>query len=207
MATDITIRCSCGALRGTVFAVEPSAGARIVCYCDDCQAFARFLGRGDVLNEQGGTEIFQTAPSRVRLMSGVEALGCVRLSEKGMHRWYCRECKAPLGNTLGPKVPFVGLIHSVLELPDAADRERVLGPVLGHMLTKFARGGPLPQDTRWATLHILARAGRLLAGWWLTGAGSPSPFFVGEPRVARVEPRILSPNERRALEPSAVPAA
>jgi len=205
MGTDIPLRCACGALRGSALSMAPSAGARIVCYCDDCQAFARFLGRPGVLNERGGTDIFQTAPARVRLESGLDALACVRLSDKGLHRWFCRECKSPVGNTLGPKVPFVGLIHTFLDVPTSADRDRLLGPPLAHMLTRFATGGPLPEDTRWRTVRVMGRAVRLLTGWWLSGAGSPSPFFDGQPRAPRVPPRVLSAAERLALQsPAAV---
>ena len=136
-------------------------------------------------------------------MGGVEALACMRLSDKGMHRWYCRECKTPVGNTMGPKVPFVGLIHNFLDLPTEAERDVVLGPVRAHILTKFAPGGPLPEETRWATFRMLARAGRLLATWWLTGAGSPSPFFAGTPPAPRVVPEVLAPSQRQALGPTA----
>ncbi len=40
---DIPLRCLCGRMRGVARAVSPSAGFRFVCYCKDCQAFARFL--------------------------------------------------------------------------------------------------------------------------------------------------------------------
>ncbi|HWO08448.1 MAG TPA: DUF6151 family protein [Polyangiaceae bacterium] len=201
MGTDIPVRCACGALQGSALALAPNAGARIICYCDDCQAFARFLGRPGITNERGGTDIFQMAPARVRLTS-LDALACVRLSEKGMHRWYCRECKGPVGNTLGPKVPFVGVIHTFFDIPAGAERDRLLGPPLAHMLTRFATGGPLPEDTPRGTLRVMTRAARLLATWWLTGAGSPSPFFDGEPRGPRVPPRILSADERLSLRPA-----
>jgi hypothetical protein len=202
MGTDIPLRCACGALHGRALSIAPSAGARIVCYCDDCQAFAHFLGRPGIADERGGTDIFQTAPARIRLEGGLDALACVRLSEKGMHRWFCRECKSPVGNTLGPKVPFVGVIHSFFDIPARSDRDRLLGPPLAHMLTRFAAGGPLPEDTRWRTARVIGRAMRLLATWWVTGAGSPSPFFDGQPRAPRVPPRVLSPAERAALQPT-----
>ena len=33
----------------------PRAGCRVVCYCDDCQAFARFLACPGITDERGGT--------------------------------------------------------------------------------------------------------------------------------------------------------
>jgi hypothetical protein len=37
------LRCSCGTLKG--FVTHPERVNRVVCYCRDCQAFARFLRR------------------------------------------------------------------------------------------------------------------------------------------------------------------
>ncbi|HVH46158.1 MAG TPA: DUF6151 family protein [Labilithrix sp.] len=79
------------------------------------------------------------APSEVRITGGAEALRCVRLSEKGMFRWYCGDCKTPVGNTLGPRVPFLGLIHSFMAHEgDARARDDVLGRPIGYVQTKFA---------------------------------------------------------------------
>ena len=61
--------------------VSPGAGNHAVCYCDDCQAFAHFLGRAaDILDPHGGTEIFQMSPARIALTAGTERLACMRLS-------------------------------------------------------------------------------------------------------------------------------
>ena len=98
------LQCRCGTLKGEVAHTE--VANRGVCYCKDCQAFARFLGRTGIMYEHGGTDIYQMAPSRVQL-DRTESLACLRLSDKGMHRWYCSECKTTLGNTLGPKVPWI----------------------------------------------------------------------------------------------------
>ena len=65
-------------------AVSPSAGFRFVCYCKDCQAFARFLKRPDILDAGGGTDIFQLPPSQVTFIAGLDALRCVRLSQQSL---------------------------------------------------------------------------------------------------------------------------
>jgi len=62
MLTDIPLRCACGELRGTALAASPTTGSRMICYCNDCQAFARFLGRPGVTDEHGGTDICSTGP-------------------------------------------------------------------------------------------------------------------------------------------------
>ena len=44
MSTQVSLKCRCGTLRGVATDVSPATGNRVVCHCDDCQAFARFLG-------------------------------------------------------------------------------------------------------------------------------------------------------------------
>ncbi|HTV24204.1 MAG TPA: DUF6151 family protein [Polyangiaceae bacterium] len=203
MPTDVHLECACGKLRGTAHAVSPDSGTRVLCYCDDCQAFAHFLARSDILDERGGTDIFQMAPSRVQLTSELDSLACVRLSEKGMHRWYCRECKTPLGNTMGPGLPFVGVVHNFMRFEaNGRTRDAVLGPPLARVQTKFATAGaPVPSPTL-ETLHAIARTVKLLGRWWLTRAGFPSPFFDEATKSPRATPRVLGTDERRALDRS-----
>lgn len=54
-----------------------------------------------------------------------------------------------------------------------------------------------------APLSYIARAVRKMAMWWITGKGSPSPFFdsEGAPSVA---PQVLTTDERSALRTIAV---
>ena len=67
---DLPLQCRCGRVRGLASGISPSSGFRFVCYCKDCQAFARFLERPDVLDPAGGTDIFQMPPARVKLNAG-----------------------------------------------------------------------------------------------------------------------------------------
>ena len=131
MPTDIPLRCACGTIVGTAVAASAKAGNRVICYCNDCQAFVRFLGRPDIMDEHGGTDIFQMAPGRLQITAGRQALRCVRLSDRGLHRWYCGECKTPIGNTLGSRVPFVGVVHSFMDhAGDGRARAQALGEPL-----------------------------------------------------------------------------
>jgi hypothetical protein len=200
MPIDIPLRCACGKLTGVALGVSPSAGCRVVCYCNDCQAFAHFLARPGITDEWGGTDLFQMAPSKVRITAGADVLSCVRLSDKGLYRWYCGECKTPVGNTVSARLPFIGLIHTFMErLGDGRARDDVLGKPLGYVQTKSAIGR-LPARPRGSSrIRVLGRSVRLLGKWWLTGAGSPSAFFDKRTRAPRSTPRVLSPAERRAL--------
>jgi hypothetical protein len=197
---DVPLACACGSLRGVALGVSPSSSARVLCYCDDCQAYAAFLARPGITDAWGGTDVLQMAPRRVQLTSSLQTLGCVRLSEKGMHRWHCAECKTPLANSLGPRVPFVSLFHSFMDVGAArATHDELLGPPIAHVQTKFARG-TLPQRPE-PLFGVIVHCAGLLAKWWLTGAGSPSPFFDPTTRAPIVPPRILTAAERAALQP------
>src|SRR6478736_8944365 len=98
MPLDLPLRCRCGRLRGIASDISPSGGLRFVCYCGDCQAFARFLDRADVLDAAGGTDIFHMPPGRVKLTAGTDSLRCLRLSNKVL-RWYSECCRTPIANT------------------------------------------------------------------------------------------------------------
>jgi hypothetical protein len=109
------LQCRCGTLKGYV--THPERVNRAVCYCRDCRAFAHFLGRAnDILDAQGGSDVIQAIPANVTFIAGTEALACMRLSEKGLLRWYTRCCNTPIGNTVAKyRVSFVGLVHSCLD--------------------------------------------------------------------------------------------
>src|SRR3984957_2050797 len=110
MSGQIELRCRCGEVRGTATDLSPRTVNRVVCYCDDCQAFAHQLGRADLLDPHGGSDIVQVAPASLSFQRGDDRIVGLRLAPKGLRRWYSSCCKTPLGNTLGPAVPFVGIV-------------------------------------------------------------------------------------------------
>lgn len=201
---DLKIRCTCGALRGLAQGLSASSGNHVVCYCDDCQAFAHFLSQpSDVLDAHGGTEIFQMSPAKLVITDGDDQLACMRLSERGMLRWYSNCCNTPIGNTLAAgKIPFVGLIHRCIEVPaDASNAlDRVLGPVRMRGFRKFAKGdaNTIPADGAFMPIAMLRVAGLMLT-WKLQGDALRSPFFQPENALPVVAPRVLSPAERAEL--------
>lgn len=102
--THVSLQCRCGSLQGQALVPAPSVKYRIVCLCDDCQAYAHFLGQaGKILDANGGTDISPFPPSHIQLTHGGENLRCMRLSPKGMDRWYAGCCNTPIGNTLQSK--------------------------------------------------------------------------------------------------------
>jgi hypothetical protein len=197
----VTLGCRCGQVRGLLRGASPRTVNRVVCYCDDCQAFLHHLGRADLLDDHGGTDIVQVAPAALAIDEGADHVAGVRLTPKGLYRWFASCCKTPLGNTLRPSVPFVGLpLEAFRGAPDAARRDEAFGPPRGAIMGKYAVGGAPPGSTSIAP-RLLAHTARCILGWKLTGRAWPHPFFdrsTGEPKRA---PATLSRAERDALRP------
>jgi hypothetical protein len=196
----LSLGCRCGSVSGVLEGVSAENGSHVVCYCDDCQAFARFLGGEDILDAHGGTEIYQTTPSRVHIRSGASHIRCVRLSEKGMLRWYAGCCRTPIANTLsGSRMPFAGLVRPFFgDAPDGRPRDAIIGQITLRGFARYAIGGAPPGATDRPPLSFFLRIGRLLLGGFLAGAHRPSPFFDERGKPVAV-PEILSPDQRAQL--------
>lgn len=200
VAKELPLRCRCGKVRGVATDASPGSGNRVVCYCADCQAFAHFLQGGDVLDAAGGTDIFQMPPSRVRITEGAAELRCMRLSKKGLLRWYTDCCRTPVGNTVNGRVPFVGIIHSFMDHEaDGRARDDALGKPLASIHGREAIGGVPANAHATAPLSVVLKMFGSILGWWLSGKGRPSPFFDSQTRAPRTTPRVLTTDERDAL--------
>jgi hypothetical protein len=199
MAFDLSLQCRCGLMRGVAHEVAPSAGFRLICYCKDCQAFARILERQDVLDSVGGTDIFQMPPDRLKLTAGADALRCLRLhSGSKVLRWYADCCKTPIANTAtSPRFPVVGLIHSFMDFEARGrTRDEVLGLALCRIYERSAIG-PWPADAPPPpSLNIFALRAKKLLGWWVRGLGRPNPFFDASTGAPASAPRAIAPDER-----------
>ncbi|HVY63408.1 MAG TPA: DUF6151 family protein [Gammaproteobacteria bacterium] len=195
---DVPLQCRCGTVRAVAHGVTPQIGNRCVCYCDDCQAFIRFLGRtADVLDANGGTDVFQLSPARIEFTAGRERVACMRLTPKGLARWYASCCNTPIGNTMAAAgLPFVGLVCAFAPEP-ARD---AFGPIRTRVFRKFATGdrAALPPDTQ-PQWRMLLRVLRLMLGWRLRGDHKRSPFFDAATGAPLVAARVLTTAEREAL--------
>ncbi len=189
---DIPLRCRCGEVRGAALQVAPSAGFRFICYCTDCQAFARFLDCPDVLDAAGGTDIFQMPAGCVTLTAGLARVRCLQLSSR-VFRWYAECCRTPLANTAGPRFPVVALIRSFMDqATDGGSIDRALGPPLCRIYERSALA-PLPPHAPPAlSLRIAARRASKILGWWWRGLGRPNPFFDDATQAPRAAPHGLS---------------
>jgi hypothetical protein len=186
------LQCRCGTVKG--FVDDPQSANRGVCYCKDCQAFAHFLGRpGEILDERGGSDVIQVLPKNVAFTQGTQSLACMRLTEKGMLRWYAGCCNTPIGNTLAsPKISFIGLVHTCLETPDRPLQDS-FGPVRMWVNTKSAKGNPKPKTVGIGTAISWFIATVLKAR--INGSYKHTPFFLADKATPIVTPRVLSSAE------------
>lgn len=188
----VTVGCRCGALEGVL--ANPRGGNRVVCYCSDCQAFAHYLGNvREVLDERGGSDILQVLPKNLSFTRGADRLACLRLTPKGLLRWYAGCCRTPVGNTLAtPKLSFIGLLHSCLR-SDSPSLDEAVGPVTAVVHTQGAIGDPKPQTVG---------TGRTVA-WFLRNALKArmngdyrlTPLFRSDSGAPVVAPHVLGAEE------------
>jgi hypothetical protein len=195
MDGQIELSCRCGEVRGMATNLSPRTVNRVVCYCDDCQAFAHQIGRADLLNAQGGSDIVQLAPAALSFTQGQHHIVGLRLKPNGLYRWYAKCCNTPVGNTMTPSIPFIGLLAPAF---DKSRWDDAVDAPSGAIFGKFAVGEPPPGSTGLNLSLLLQATGRLL-GWWLGRRSWPHPFFSPETRAPLYAVTVLSQQQREAL--------
>ena len=188
MADTRKLECTCGEVQWSIAA--QARGTHLLCYCEDCQTYARALDNGaSRLDSDGATEIFQTLPDNIRFEKGIDHVAPLRLSPKGILRWHATCCGTPIANTLPkPGIPFVGAV-----LPPGI---KGYGPITARLSTI----GTAPHIKETGVLNAqMSVIGRMLRGL-VTGAGRKSPFF-GKDGAPITAPRVMSLAERNAARP------
>ena len=191
----IAMSCRCGQVRGEVDIDR--AYTRATCYCNDCQAYARFLGTPGITDAHGGSDIVPLTPAGVRFEAGLEQVACMALSEKGILRWHAACCRTPLGNTArDAKVPYVGMstmcFAATQDAVDAAVGPRNRIVLNAGSATGKVRSTPLPFVG--GGLRILAN----ILVRRLRGEGA-APFFDASTRQPIRTPQVLTATQREAL--------
>lgn len=190
------IQCQCGNVQGVV---NPSKNInRVICYCQDCQAFAHFLSRGnDILDPQGGTEIVQMLPKYISFDQGTEYLACMRLTEAGLLRWYTTCCNTPIGNTLpSHTMSFIGVVHNCLETSDV-NLNDICTSKSAHVNTAGAKGDPKPKPA--GQVKTIMRNLLMILKGRIDGSYQQTPFFDVESGLPVTTPQILSLQEYEDL--------
>ena len=199
MSTQAELRCRCGAVRAIVSDASQRAVNRVVCYCDDCQAFVHRLGRADLLDAHGGSDIVQLAPASLTFVQGQDRIKGVRLKPGGLYRWYASCCNTSVGNTASPAIPFVGIIATAFD-HDAQRADEAFGAPVGAIFGKYAVG-QAPKGSTGFNLSLLLRAIAKVLGWRLGGKVWPHPFFKRADGAPVFPFDVLSREERDALRP------
>jgi hypothetical protein len=182
------LQCRCGAITGLVD--RPETANRVVCYCGDCRAFAKWLGQDDILDDRGGSDVIQVLPRNVTFTGGADFLRCMRLTPKGLLRWYAGCCRTPIGNTLDtPTFSFIGLVHSCLQSP-IQPLDRSFGPVRAWVNTESAIGEPKPAPRGMSRVIYWFIATTAKAR--INGDYKCSPFFQADSGTPIVVPQVLS---------------
>ena len=198
MTTNLNLGCHCGAVAGIARDASVKTTTHLVCYCDDCQLYAKFLGHERTCDSRGGTEIVQCAMARIELTQGAEQLRAMRLSPKGMVRFYTACCRTAVGNTMSGSVPFVGLVHTFINDLDRVGRDKLLGEAVG-IQAKFARPQAPPGAYQTAPVIFMGRVAVRLLRWKLCGLNQPSAFYAPKTLSPVVAVDILTKAERASL--------
>jgi hypothetical protein len=134
-------------------------------------------------------DLYQTSPSNLKILSGVENLSVLRLHESvRLLRWYAKCCGTPICNTMvSPKLPVVGIITSNIDTPEA------LGPVRAQGFVR--KGG---RTTHKNLLGLLSRMIGRMARERISGRWRDTPFFDTSTMEPVVTPHTLTVQERTA---------
>ena len=191
MMEDVSLACECGQFRATIHGASPATGNHAVCYCIDCQAFVRHLGKEPrIFDAQSGTEIYQTQSFQVEITAGKDALAVLQMAEKGLYRWYASCCNTPLCNALGsPKFSFAGFMVANMTPPLEA-----LGPISLRYKSDQA-SGPVSEPSG-SLMRLAFRTMRNALRSRLNGKWRETPFFDATTGKSVVKPYRLCEAER-----------
>lgn len=183
------IQCDCGTLQAELTAFPHNSPGRLMCYCADCQAYLNRLGRAELLDDWGGSEVIPVYPSEFRIISGADKLCCNRLSARGLNRWSASCCNAPIVNTPAG-FPWAGILRSAYDASDPAALDR-MGKVRSRIMGKDAKpDAPFRISDKIGFADMLVVLPFIVKGK-LLGKHKPSPFFAEDGKTPVVEPVLL----------------
>lgn len=188
--TMMDIKCDCGAFKATLKRFPRNTPGRLVCYCDDCQAYLRHLGRNDLLDENGGTEVIPAYPSDMEIVSGREHLKCTRLTSKGLFRFSTTCCNTPVANT-ARGLAWVGVPRQLYTNSDVHALEK-LGPVRSRIMGQYAKGSVPAGTAKRMNLKAIMTVLPFVLKGKILGKVRPSPFFEEDGVTPVAVPDVLS---------------
>lgn len=190
------VQCECGKFRANLKKFPSNTPGRLICYCDDCQSYLHQLGRADLLDKHGGTEIIPAYPADVEIISGKEFLICTRLSPKGLFRFSTSCCNSPVAN-IQPNFPWIGF-HRCVYSSGSIDVEQVLGPIRSGIMGRYAKGTPPVSTPKTMNLSSFISVAPFMLKGLLFGKSRPTPFFAEDGVTPVASVKTLTKEERQA---------
>lgn len=185
-ADSVTLSCACGTVKGRL-RIVPGSFFHVHCLCCDCQRFASYLGNEEkILDECGGTELFQTYPAYMEITEGREYIACVQLRENSLYLWHTTCCNMPLANTMtSAKVPFVGVSVKLMQFENEAEKLNALGPVTLKAYGRYAKG-EMPADAHFKfPFSYIPKIMSFMLKGKISKRNRPSPFFLDEKPIIK----------------------
>ena len=187
MSNIVPLECSCGSVKGTL-KIVPKSSFHVHCLCCDCQDFASHLNnKENILDEHGGSELFQTYPAFMEITEGKNNIAVIQLREKSLYRWHTTCCNMPLANTMtSSKTPFIGVSVKLMQFDNEQEKNKVLGPVIMKAFGKYSLGEkPMDVHEKFPISFMPKIMFFMLKGMF-TKKNKPSPFFNGKEPVAKI---------------------
>lgn len=191
------VQCHCGAWAADVARFPAQTPGRVGCYCDDCQSYLIHLGRTDLLDAAGMSEVVPVYPCNIIIARGKEHMRCLRLGPKGLYRWYAACCTSPIGNFV-PGMPWMGLFAHTFAHLGPRYLEDTLGPVKSRIMGKYAKAPTPPGTAATFNLRAFFTVGPFIVRGKLGRKHLPSPYLQAS-GAPLVEPTVLTADERIAL--------
>ena len=199
MSDQLSLSCRCGAVTGHMAVEDLSAIPRYVCYCDDCQAFIRYLGRAEeAFDSCGGTEVVHATPASLQIESGTDHLRCLDLRGGGTLRWFAACCGSPIGSTpKSPGFPFASLVATFIR--DTREKASI-GPIRGRLMLQYAHGDVgLLRNEALPAFRMFLRVARTILTERLLRRHRPTPFFQADGSSPISPPHALTAQEREQV--------
>ncbi len=151
-----------------------------------------------MLDENGGSNIFQMNPANFEITTGMEHVACMKVTKEGPLRWFAACCKTPLGNTF-PRggVPFLGVLPICLGHKGTSETVvGLVGPIRAHTNQR----GNTPFGEKIGIFFMMMGLLGKIMKWRIAGGRAYKPFFNAETMRPITKPIVISDAEREALE-------
>lgn len=164
------IKCECNTVVGHLNSLKPHYINRVVCGCQGCRSFPKYMGKSHLLDKHDGTDIVQTSCKQLSIARGKESIAAIQQTPSGVVRFYCKECKTPLFNAMKtPKMPMIGILRKCIEIDDA---------MLGEVKARVMHKDKSANSSVFKTAAAMFRVTRLIFSWWVAKDFQKSPLFT-----------------------------